>query len=314
MDYTMWDPNLGNISLRKAVNTVLGIGNSWFVNELTGSDSNPGTLGAPFATLAAAQAAAVANNGDTVYLIGSYHIGATLTWAKNGVNLVSLSAPSQNGRGRISPTSGLATAFSPLVNVTAQGCNFLGIGTFHGGFTGATGSQVCWAEAGGRNHYGRCDFLGGGDATTAALAGMRSLTIAGQGENEFDDCVIGLDTIVRATNANASLELLSGTPRNLMQRPVFRANVSDTADVHILVGASGMDRDLTLVDPMFINQVGSGASTMAAAISMNTAAGGLILMKRPLSVGATALATSGNVYIDGNAIGATTTGIAILAT
>ena len=47
---------------------------------------------------------------------------------------------------------------------------------------------------------------------------------------------------------------------------------------------------------------------------MNAAAGGLILLQRPLSVGATAIAVSGNVYIDGSAIGASTSGIAILAT
>ena len=108
-----------------------------------------GTATQPFATLSKAQTAAVANNGDVVYLTGTVHLTATLAWAKADVSLIGLNSPSNNARARISATG--ATAFSPLVNVTGAGCSFINLGTFHGGFTGATGSQVCWNEAGGRN-------------------------------------------------------------------------------------------------------------------------------------------------------------------
>ena len=110
-------------------------GNTWYVNETTGSDSNNGSRYAPFATLTAAQSAAVASNGDVVFLEGTVHVTATVVWAKNGVALVGLNSPSNNDRAGISATG--ATAFSPLVNVTGQGCQFTNIGTFHGGFTGA---------------------------------------------------------------------------------------------------------------------------------------------------------------------------------
>lgn len=287
-------------------------GDIYYVNATTGSDSNIGSLTHPFATLGAALAAATANNGDIIYLMGTVHLTATLAWNKNGVSLVGQLSPSGNCRSRISSTG--ATAFSPLVNVTGVGCSFINLGTFHGGFTGATGSQVCWNEAAGRNYYSHVQFLGGGDATTAALAGMRSLTITGGGENVFDDCTVGLDTIVRATNANASMELLSSTPRNVMNRPIFRALISDTADVHITVGVDGMDRDLTLNNPVFLNAVYSTGSTMAAAITNNAASGGAIVLNSPCSVGATALATTGNVYVLSPVPTAATSGIAILAT
>src|SRR6185312_2873556 len=107
------------------------------------------------------------------------------------------------------------------VNVTAQGCSFINIATFHG-FANAS-AQICWAEAGGRNYYSNVQFFGMGDATAAAQAGSRSLTVAGNGENIFVDCTIGLDTVLRATNANASLEFLSGTPRNKFFDCVFQA-------------------------------------------------------------------------------------------
>ena len=312
--YNMFDADLGSVIFNaQTITSIVAAGNSWYVNATTGNDSNPGSSALPFATLGAAMSAAVANNGDVVYLNGTVHQTATVAWNKNGVSLVGMQSPSGNCRSRISSTG--ATPFSPLVDVTANGCSFVNIGTFHGGFTGATGSQVCWAEAGGRNYYSNVQFLGGGDATTAALAGMRSLTITGSGENKFVNCTIGLDTIVRATNPNASLELLGGTARNLFRGCQFRALISDVSDVFVTIGADGMDRDCTFDDCQFINQVGSTSSTMSAAITINASAGGLILVSPTcVFVGCTAVATTGNVYTGGVVPVATTSGIAVLAT
>ena len=288
------------------------IGNSWFVNETTGNDSNNGSAASPFATLTAAQNAAVASHNDVVYLMGSVHVTATVTWAKAGVSLVGLAAPSDNDRARISATG--ATPFSPLVDVTAQGCSFVNLGTFHGGFTSATGSQVCWAEAGGRNFYSNVQFLGGGDATTAALAGMRSLTIGGSGENLLVGCTIGLDTIVRATNANASLEMLGGTARNIIRNTAFQAYCSDASDLHILIQSGGMDRYLWLDGCMFLN---FGGTSLTAAISNagGSPGGDVILSPNCISVGASAIATTGAVYVGQiSAAGGATTGLGVLAT
>lgn len=312
--YNLFDSSLGNVSLAP----VLATGNTWFVNAATGNDNNAGNIpAAPFATLTAALAAAVANNSDVIYLNGTVHLTATLAWNKNGVSLVGMQSPSGNPRGRISSTG--ATAFSPLVNVTGIGCSFVNIGTFHGGFTGATGSQVCWAEAGGRNFYQNVAFQGGGDATTAALAGMRSLTIASD-ENEFVDCRIGLDTIVRATNVNASLELLAnpvsgqGAARNVLRTCVFQSLVSATGDLHVLVGASAMDRFCLFDRCAFVNAIQSTGSTMAVAITANASAGGLILLQDCTSVGATVYATTGPVYVQGAVPTGTTSGLAVAAT
>jgi hypothetical protein len=311
--YNLLDTARGNFVLNaQTLAAVLAVGNQWFVNEATGNDTNPGSSAEPFATLDAAIAAAVVNNGDVVWLNGSSHRTSTLNWNKNGVSLISMEAPSDNGRGRISATG--ATAFSPLVNVTGQGCSFIGIGTFHGGFTGATGSQVCWAEAGGRNYYSNVQFFGGGDATTAALAGMRSLTIGGQGENLLDGCSVGLNTIVRASNPNASLEMIAGTARNTIRRTSFESYCSDVADLHILIAANGMDRWLWLDDCLFHN---FGGTALSAAISNagGSPAGDVIVSPSCISVGATAIATAGAVYVGQiSAAGATTTGIGIAAT
>ena len=295
-------------------------GRGWFVNELTGNDANNGSSLSPFATLAAALSAARVNTNDVVYLMGSSHRSTTLNWNKAGVSLVGLTAPSGNCRARISTASGLTqtqvTALFPLVNVTAQGCAFVNIGTFYGfdGVLTPPAASVCWAEAGGRNYYSNVQFLGGGDALMAALAGMRSLTIAGSGENKFSGCTIGLDTISRATAANSSLELLLGTARNEMNNCVFRMLTSLNTDVHIHVGAAGMDRDLLLNNCSFLNAVDSTGTEITAAITADNAAGGSVVLNGGISIGAGVIAASGPVYVNGAVPVATTSSIGIKAT
>jgi hypothetical protein len=289
-------------------------GNYFWVNESSGSDGNTGGPQDPFATLTQALSRCTSGNSDVVFLVGSVHVTATVAWNLNNTHLIGLTAPSNSDRARISSTG--VTGFSPLVNVTGNGCMFKNIGTFHGGFTGATGSQVCWAENGGRNFYENCQFYGGGDATTAALAGMRSLTI-GSDENLFHECTIGLDTIVRATNVNASLEFVAGVSakpaRNILRQCVFQALVSDTADLHVLCTA--LDRFALFERCSFLNAVNSTGSTMAVAITAaSPGASGSVLLQYCSSVGATAMATSGPVYVDGAVPVATTTAIAVLAT
>jgi hypothetical protein len=299
-----------------------GTGNSWFVNETTGSDTNAGSAAAPFASLTAAQTAAVANNGDVVYLMGTSHQTATLVWAKNGVSFVCLQSPSNNDRSRISSADTLtqtqATALTPLVSVTAQGCLFSGISAFLG-FTSPINpptAPVCWADTGGRNTYTNCDFFGGGDAASAAEAGMRSLTLGGaNGENKFDGCTIGLDTITRATNANASLEFVANaeSPRNVFRNCIFQALSTLAGNVHVLVSAAGIDRYAYFDRCAFINAINTGASAMSVAFTV-TGTAGLVLLNDCVSVGATVYATGGPIYVQGAVPTGTTSGLAVAAT
>jgi len=61
----------------------LTIGNSYFVST-AGSDSNAGTLAAPFATVAAAQSACTASSGDIVYIRGGTYSSFSDTTAYSG--------------------------------------------------------------------------------------------------------------------------------------------------------------------------------------------------------------------------------------
>ena len=209
-------------------------GNSFWVDETNGNDGFTGGPQDPLKTLSQALSQCTNNNNDVIYLVGTVHVTATVAWNKSRTHLVGLGPRLlSNARARISQTG--STVFTPLVNVTGSECIFDSIGTFHG-FANAS-TQICWTDSGGRNQYRNCAILGMGNATAAAQAGSRNLTIVGpNGENTFQDCVIGLDTIVRATNANAGVELLAGTPRNVFRDCIFAALVSNAADLHLLVG------------------------------------------------------------------------------
>lgn len=286
-------------------------GRAIFVNETTGSDTTGnGSVAAPYATLAAAHDAATANNGDIVYFWGTIHLTSTLVWSKNGVSLEALNPPSANNRGRLSSSG---TVFTPMVQVTAQGCAFINVGTFYG-FDSNT-AQVCWEAASGRNCYNGCQFFGGGHATAAAHAGMRSLLISGtDGENIFVGCTIGLDTVVRATGTNASLEFTNHTCRNEFYNCVFRSVVSNTADLHVLVGSGGIDRYALFKGCTFLNAINSGGSAMAVAFTVNASAGGSVLLQGCTSLGATVYATTGPIYVDGAVPTGNTSGLAVAAT
>lgn len=286
-------------------------GNVFWVDEANGSDGNTGGPQDPLATLTQAHSLCTNNNNDVVFLVGTVHTTATTVWSKSKTHLIGLAPDLRSqARARISQTG--STVFTPLVSVTGSECIFRNIGSFHG-FANAS-TQICWADTGGRNEYTRCLFGGMGNATAAAQAGSRSLTISGgTGENTFTDCQIGLDTITRSTS-NASLEFLAGTPRNVFTRCLFPCLTSSASALWITVGSGGMDRFALFDGCTFINAVESTSTTLTAGIIANASAGGAIMLQNPMSLGATAIATTGPVYIIGNVPVATTSGIAIKAT
>ena len=294
-------------------------GNYFFVDETNGSDGNTGGPSDAFKTLTQALANCTANNNDVVFMTGSVHVTATVAWNMSKTHLIGISPPSQNSRARIAISNTAATtgAVSPLVNVTGAGCWFQNIEGFNGINQAAT--QVTWAEAGGENYYLNCNFIQTGHATAAAQAGSRALTV-GSDENLFVGCTIGGDTLVRATNTNAELEMIVnpgtglGAARNIFRDCVFQAFVSDTADLHVLVGAGALDRYVLFHRCTFLNAINSTGATMAVAFTVNAAAGGSVLLQECASVGSTVYATSGPIYVMGSVPTGATSGLAVAAT
>ncbi len=285
-----------------------------FVDATLGNDGNPGTANNPVSTLTQALAlCGTGNKNDVIFVTGTISLTATLTWSLNKTHMIGLTAPSNNDRARLSASG---TVFTPMVNVTGQGCVFLNISTFYG-FDSAT-AQICWADAGGRNYYENCNFLGMGHATAAAHVGGRSLTISGSGENRFVNCQVGLDTITRSA-VNSSLEFSGAVPRNTFIGCRFPFMTSDAGALGIYASGSGaIDRWQEFVGCRFINCIQSTSTTMSALTTLSASAGGLLLFDNCTLVGITEFGTDATTrnqcYVDGGAPTAGTTGIAVVPT
>ena len=318
-------------------------GTHFYCDPLNGSDYNNGTKETPFATLYRTHAAMTAGKNDVCHLISNGDTTSTarlslalaltvdptattgtLTWSKNACHLLGEAAPfCATNRARIAPVAtDIETTFNSLklVNVTAVDCVFANIEAYHGFATGAAG-QICWTDNG-RNTYLGVVLSGMGDAASAASAASRSLVCNGSvGESTFYGCEIGLDTVAR-TAANASIEFAGGTPRNKFIDcilPFYVTGGGTAALAFITSAASAMDRWQLIERCKFINSSKSGAGTNAAYLAtLAASSGGLLLFKDATLVGFTGYGTDatsrGQIYIDGGAPAAATTGLAVAPT
>lgn len=291
-------------------------GNWYFVNETNGGDGNPGTYNQPLATLSAALAKCNANNNDVVAFSGTIHLTSTLVWNKANVSLIGLCASLKRGkRARISVSG--ATAFSPMVSVTAAGCTFSNFGTFYG-FNSASNNVTPWQDTGGRNNYNLVEFMGFGDGTASTGTANKTTSRAfifnnSTGESTFRSCVFGVDTIQRNAT-NYTLEIAGGAPRLSFYDCDFEADLgsSGTASSHVLVGSAGIDRYCNFVNCRFMDTTKSGGSTMAQAFNVSSSAGGFIFLDQCTIIGITKPETtaSNSIFINNSAVSATA-GIAI---
>lgn len=314
-------------------------GNWYFVNPASGSDGNTGAADFPLATLYMAHSKMTAGQNDVCVLVGngaasgsarlstalaqsvdSTATTGTLTWSKNACHLVGMTAPTMCAqRARIAPPSGTYTQATfgsgNFVTVSASGCYFGNFSLFNGFSTGGT-NQICWTDSGGRNYYNNVNFGGMGDAASAADAGSRSLKISGStGESTYVNCQIGLDTVTRSA-ANSSIEFAGGCPRNNFINCNLPFMTSASTPLGIIVSAAaGSDRWQKFDRCSFINNVGSTSTTIAGLATLAASMGGLILMKDATLVGITEFGTDatsrGQIYVDGAAPTAATSGIAV---
>jgi hypothetical protein len=192
----------------------------FFVDPVNGSNNNTGTSWlAPLATLTAAYALCVDAQHDVVVMLSGAtadNPAAAITWSKNYTHLIGLS--------------------SNLPGV-GSGCIIRNIQFYNG--KDANSASYCVDVTGSRNEFKNCFFAGMAHATPAALAASYSLKVAGD-ENLFDDCAIGLDTIVRA-QSNCELYLASGAARNVFRHCRF-LSYSETAAKVLVLAEEGIDR------------------------------------------------------------------------
>ncbi len=279
-------------------------GTSFYVAPGTGpgqgSDSYDGlSPTTAFRTLAMALQSAVAGRNDVVYLLSQGNVAAqttsyqsaTLNWNKNNVHLIGVNcAPFLGQRSRVAFLSTYDTA-SNLFTVSANGCLIQNI-EFFAGVAGTTPTG-CMSVTGDRNHFINCQISGVGAATNDIL-GAYDLTITGS-ENLFDDCYIGLDTIIRATCVTGVV--FSGSPtRNMFRRCQFDWYTSASTFKGITVPTTA-DRWIKFIDCDFSAATNITSATAPTGLIGITTMNGYVRMKNPGLFGITQIVTADNAYV-----------------
>lgn len=305
-------PVLNAISQALAQAGIFTTGKIFYLDPKNGNDlwtgtaaTNQGAGVGPVKTLSAGYALLSSGNNDVLVLIGdgttsaTARLSATFTWSKNAAHFIGICSPSVvSQRARIAPTSG-ATAFANFFVVSGNGCYFANLQWFQGFGTG-TAAEIAMTVSGTRNTFRNCHFAGMGDAASAADAGSRNLLVSA-GENFFQHCAIGIDTVSR-TNGNASLEISGNAARNVFEDCLFAMDAGSNAEFHFLAAAAAaIDRYTLFKNCAFINAIQSGATGLTGGFKLAASAGGMVVLQNCYSVGATnwgADATSkGQIYL-----------------
>lgn len=213
---------------------IIGTGTHYFVDPANGSDGNSGKS-SDFAFKTLAQAKLAVTTHDVVYVMGGGSgLSETIDWTENYTSLIGIASHVFNPRARISAPAG---ASDNWFTFSATGCTIsnMRIGSF-------IDVNVNALVSGDRNHFYNVAFQGGGEATAANDANMRSLKLTGS-ENKFDQCTIGLDTMARANVASAELELSGQATRNTFADCLFTKEADGVGNLFVkTVGTSAVDR------------------------------------------------------------------------
>ena len=249
-----------------------------YVDPGAGSNSNNGRRQSQaYATVAAAQSAMTADQDDVIIIAATSSTGRTtetvaVTWNKRRTHLLG-NGPARlvNSRNGVNVyVSNTASAFV----VSATNCSFSNVT-----IAAFADADVMVEITAGNNTFNNVHFQGIANATPAGETGARSVLITGAGENEFNNCTIGLDTVTR-TVANASLEITGSAARNIFRSclfPIYTSSAdavfvkSDTGNAH--------ERFLIFEDCIFNNADTGSSTTMTIAMDLSSTGNGTVFLK-----------------------------------
>lgn len=265
---------------------ILTQGRQIWVKPVSGSDQNDGlSPQTAIKTLAAALVIATAGANDCVLLCAEGNASdattarqsATLLWSKDLVHLIGVNdGPALSQRSRVAFVPGYATA-SELITVSGDGCLFANVQFFMG--VASALPTGCMSVTGERNHFLNCHIAGMGNAAND-IAGAYSLRLAG-GENLFDGCTIGVDTVTLGAAANSQILTALGATRCMFRDCTFLTYTNHATNNNFLrCPASTIDRWLMFRDCIFINPVDAGSTllTQAAIVASGGSPAGAVLL------------------------------------
>lgn len=297
-------------------------GNHYFVDPKSGSNGNSGkSPKQAVKDITAAYALTADESDDVIHLLArggsstneyTSRLSETLVWAKNRVHLVGHAAPTGiSPRARISTASGQALAIDPMIQVTGSGNVFANFQVYNGidAAVAANGIEV----TGGRNYFYRVHIVGIGNAKND-VANAYSLKLTGGGENLFEQCTIGADTIAKGSLADSELMLATLTARNRFWGCDIRTFAEAATHQFMLIGAGAIEREVEFRGCKFFNpSTSTSAVAMTEAIDINASQNGIVTLIDCTLIGADdwEAGDEGLSFIDGAAPTDSTSGIAV---
>ncbi len=285
-------------------------GDVFYVDGVSGLDSKDGlTPKTALKTLLAAYNKCTAEKHDVVVILEgdtSVAMTAQLDWAKDYTHLVGMAAPVHNVRANMSCTTGL-TANQGALKVSASGCIISNIRIWEGNNL-ATAHAI--EVTGSRNYFWNVGIFGKSHATSAAGANASSLFLNGAEENVFDQCTIGIDTVIRT---DGGIILIDGdVKRNIIRNCLIQSYCETAAKPMVKIAdTTSIDRWLYFKQCLFYNfYVNHGGKlnecfTIPASMQTND-----IILDNCAAIGITEWAQNdrGNIWVIGGAPAAGTAG------
>src|SRR3990167_3438282 len=281
------------------------IGEIFYVDPTAGSDTANGGKDADdaYATVTQAHSAMSADNDDLVIVAGTGATGRTseaaaVTWSKRRTHIVG-NGPAR----RMNARNGVAAGYSggtttAVFTVTGNNCSFTNMS-----FATFNDNNILVDVQADYLTFTNVHFQGIGHADTGDDANGRSLLITDSGENEFNNCTIGLDTISRGGAANSSLELTGSCPRNSFRGCLFPM-YADGATVTWVKADTGnaFERFLIFEDCLFTNATLGSATVITVGMDVSTTGNGQIYMVNCPWYGATDLVNNVTNVIQANPV------------
>ena len=257
-------------------------------------------------SVGAAYALTTDKQGDVIYYLNdgnttgsSREATIPLAWSNDNTHLVGCCAPVPvSQRCRITPVSGAALTANPVLSVSGHGNSFHNLQIAHwGANTDAIASRGV-DVTGNRNYFYNCHIVGIPAANAGDEATACDLKVTGE-ENMFERCYFGVNTVTRSTT-NACVELTSAATRVHFKDCFFTLYTDNNGALFVKIDAAAdIDREIVFDNCIFYNPVGAGSTTMTAAMDVHASAGGDVIVKDCMLIGASdwEAADSSNIFL-----------------
>jgi hypothetical protein len=223
-------------------------------------------------TLATAYAATTNDRNDIVILSPESHqLASSLTWSNYCTHLVGFAGkrPTQFQRARF----GASADFTPVTTLSGWGCTWDNVRVAHG--RGNAANLVGVNFSGHYNNWSRVHLYSPGSTTEGDVgATMMSMSLAG-GNNYFEGCTLGLDTLQRSA-ANSLININTSATNNVFKNCIFHM-YQDASTPYFIWCASGsgvQNRWTFFDDCVFIAYSANWGTDLTVAVGYNYSGNG----------------------------------------